>query len=51
VTDDSGGQTVRTRRLVTAQVSAEPSAHSAPTACGERKVTLSRYDTRRPVMR
>ena len=45
-TELRGGQTVRTRRLVTAQVSAEPRAQSAPTACGERKVTPGAYDTR-----
>jgi hypothetical protein len=50
-TELNGGHTVRTRRLVTAQVSAEPSAQSAPRresgTCGERKVTPGPYDTRR----
>jgi hypothetical protein len=45
-----GGHTVRTRRLVAAQVSAEPRAQSAPTACGERMVTAFRYLTRVGVM-
>jgi hypothetical protein len=49
-TELRGGHTVRTRRLVTAQVSAEPRAQSAPIACGERMVTAFRYLTRVGVM-
>jgi hypothetical protein len=49
-TEFRGGHTVRTRRLVIAQVSAEPRAQSAPIACGERMVTAFRYLTRVGVM-
>jgi hypothetical protein len=45
VTELSGGDTVRTRRLVAAHVKAEASAQTAPRVGRESKVTTSRYVT------
>ena len=45
VTELKGGDTVRTRRLVTAHVKAEPSAHTAPRAGREMMFTTRGYHT------
>src|SRR5215470_9051036 len=51
VTELKGGDTVRTRRLVTAHVNAEARAQIAPRVGRERKSTTSRYQRARNALR